>query len=432
MTRISIPLTAEDAKAAPREFALLKQLKSNSDGTVDAQAFKDLVKKYGSSSATVDGDKLSFEEAAKLLSKTGSTQFPGEGNAIAYAAQDATGHLAPFRFTRRPVGELDIKIKITHCGICHSDLHQIRNDWKNSTFPMVPGHEIVGIVTEVGSGVTGWKAGDRAGIGCFTRACRDCKQCHKNTDQYCAKMVFTYNGQDWGEENHATQGGYSDSYVIDNRYALHVPENLPLDAAAPLLCAGITVWSPMMHYGINKPGMKLGVVGLGGLGHMAVKFGKALGMEVTVISTSPHKEKEAREHLGADNFIVSRDEAQMAKAVRTLDGIIDTVSAKHDISQLLPLLDVDGTLVLLGVPPEPHTFHTGSVLFSRLCIGGSLIGGIKETQEMLDLCGEKNITCDVEVIDVDYVNKAMERLEKNDVHYRFSIDMLNSLLEPAA
>ncbi|CAL5224213.1 g6859 [Coccomyxa viridis] len=419
--------TAEDAKKYPREYAIFTQIPGALHGSVKSEDVAKAVKEFGSGSAPSEGD-LSFEQLAKALHKGTTAEF-GSGNTVGYATKDDSGHLAPWAFDRRPVGEEDISIQIAYAGICHSDLHQIKNEWGNSKFPMVPGHEIVGIVTEVGSKAgSHFKVGDRAGIGCFVRACQNCELCKIGDDQYCTKVVMTYNGDDWGESGSNTMGGYSNRYVVNHKFALKVPENLPLVAAAPLLCAGITTYSPMKHFGLDKKGQKLAVVGLGGLGHMAVKFGKGFGMEVTVISTSPKKEKEAINTLGADHFVVSKDEAQMSAVANTFDGIIDTVSAQHDISQLLPLLKTNGHLVLLGVPPSPHSFAAGSLLFKRLTIAGSLIGGIKETQEMLDFCGKNNITCDVEEIDASYVNTAMDRLVKNDVHYRFSINVLNSIV----
>ncbi|CAK0785409.1 hypothetical protein CVIRNUC_008618 [Coccomyxa viridis] len=419
--------TAAEAKTYPREYAIYSILPGASSGTVKSEDLAQAVKQFGSGSLP-SGGELSFEQVAKALHK-GSTASFGQGNTVGYATKDDSGHLEPFAFDRRELGEEDIAIQIAYAGICHSDLHQIKNEWGNSKFPMVPGHEIVGIVTEVGSKAgSHFKVGDRAGIGCFVRACQDCELCHLGDDQYCPKMVVTYNGSDWGDDGRPTQGGYSDKYIINHKFALKVPANLPLVEAAPLLCAGITTYSPMKHYGLDKKGQKLAVVGLGGLGHMAVKFGKGFGMEVTVISTSPKKEKEALNTLGADHFVVSKDEAQLSAVANSFDGIIDTVSAQHDISQLLPLLKTNGRLILLGVPPSPHSFAAGSLLFKRLTIAGSLIGGIKETQEMLDFCGKENITCDVEEIDASYLNTAMDRLVKNDVHYRFSINVLNSIV----
>eukprot|EP00897_Mesotaenium_endlicherianum_P001982 jgi/Mesen1/1811/ME000140S00755 len=338
-----------------------------------------------------------------------------EGNTLAYAARDSSGVLSPFKFDRREVGPDDVAFKIQFCGICHSDLHQIKGEWGNSTFPMV------------GANVSKFKEGQRVGVGCLVRSCHDCEACAKNVEQYCPKLVWTYNSEDY--DGTRTQGGYSTNMVVNQDFVLSIPENLPLDAAAPLLCAGVTVYSPMMHFGLNEPGKTLGVVGLGGLGHMAVKMGKALGLKVVVLSRSADKEFEARQLLGADSYLVSKDDSAMKAAAGTLDYIIDTVSAKHDLGPFLTLLKVDGKYIVVGVPPEPFSIAAGQLAGGRKLIAGSLIGGIKETQDMLDLCGEKNITCLIEKIPIDYVNTAMERLQKGDVKYRFVIDIEGSLKE---
>jgi cinnamyl-alcohol dehydrogenase len=273
-----------------------------------------------------------------------------------------------------------------------------------------------------------FKLGDWAGVGCFVDGCRSCTQCKKDEGNYCNKSVPTYNGKNWRHNDEIMQGGYSTNFVIAEDYAIRMPKNLDMSAAAPLLCAGITTYSPLMFYGLNKPGMKLGVVGLGGLGHMAVRFGKALGLEVTVISTSENKRKTAKT-LGADHFVVSKDEKAMLEISESLDGILDTVSAQHSISNLLGLIKPDGKLVILGVPPEPLDLHVFSIVGKRRQVAGSMIGGIGETQEMIDFCSKHNILCDVEVISADYLNTAMERLVKNDVYYRFSIDVQGTLLD---
>lgn len=290
---------------------------------------------------------------------------------------------------------------------------------------MVPGHEIVGTVTEVGSNVTDLKAGDAGAIGCMVGSCGSCRECANDIEQFCNGCIFTYNGKD--VDGTITQGGYSAFIIAKRKFVLRFPDNLPQDAGAPLLCAGITVYSPMKYYGLDKPGMKLGVVGLGGLGHCCVKFGKAFGMEVTVISTSPSKKEDACGRLGADNFIVSKNEDEMAAAASTLDGIIDTVSAKHDLMPYLSLLRPSGKFVCVGAPPEPYEVSAFALLMRRLLVGGSLIGGIKETQEMLDFCAEKGVVCDIERIPMEYVNTAMERLEKADVKFRFVIDVAGTL-----
>lgn len=326
------------------------------------------------------------------------------------------------------------------CGICHSDLHQARSEWGPTNYPCVPGHELVGVVTSVGAEVTRFSEGDRVGVGCLVNSCRSCKQCVKGGENYCAKQVrgaqecadslgsdtllgsqvFSYNSK--LDDGRLTFGGYSSRMVCNEEFVLRMPSNLPLDAAAPLLCAGITVYSPMKLHGLDKPGIKLGVLGLGGLGHCAVKFGVAFGCEVTTISTSAGKEAEAKA-MGATHFLLSSDKAAMAAAIGSLDGIVDTVSANHDIGAYLNLLDVHGKLVLVGVPPEPFTLGAFSFIGGGKTVVGSLIGGLPQTQEMLDFCGEKGITCDIEKIPVDYVNEAFSRMLKSDVHYRFVIDM---------
>ncbi len=284
----------------------------------------------------------------------------------------------------------------------------------------VPGHELVGIVTSVGSAVTKFKPGDRVGVGCLVGSCRSCRNCARGFEQYCPQLAFTYNSK--LPDGRLTFGGYSSKMVCEEHFVLRMPDALPLDVAAPLLCAGITTYAPMVQHGLNKPGMRVGVIGLGGLGHMAVKFGKAFGCEVTVLSTSASKEKEARE-LGATHFVVSTDEAAMKAAAGTLDGIVDTVSAKHDIGAYMQLLDTHGKLVIVGVPPEPFNLHAFNVIGGGKAVIGSLIGGLAVTQEMLDFCGEKGITCAIEKIPIDYVNTAFDRLLKADVRYRFVIDM---------
>ncbi|KAI7835473.1 hypothetical protein COHA_010630 [Chlorella ohadii] len=413
---------AVPAKDAPREYAIFCQ----ADGSGERLEY--LVKEYGAADkAATIGDAATFTAPVKEALHKGCThQAEGSGDCLGFAARDASGVLTPYRFERRPVGPDDIRIQITHSGICHSDLHQIKNEWGNSTFPMVPGHEIVGIVTEVGSNVTDFKVGEHAGIGCLIDSCGKCEQCAVSEEQYCKGGIFTYNGA--YPDGTATQGGYSTHYVVNKRFALHVPKSLPLEGAAPLLCAGITTYSPMRYYGLDKPGTKIGVVGLGGLGHMAVKWGKAFGCEVTVISTSPSKKDEALNRLGADKFVVSRNKEEMEAAAGTLDGIVDTVSAKHDLVTYLSLLKTNGKFVIVGVPAEPFELPSFAVVFKRLTVGGSLIGGIKETQEMLDFAAQHGIVCDTEKIGIDYVNTAMERLVKNDVHYRFVIDIQGSLV----
>ena len=338
-----------------------------------------------------------------------------------YAAQNAKSALAPFKFERRSVKAEDVLIEILFCGVCHSDIHQARDEWGGSTFPMVPGHEIVGTVKEVGAKVSRLKVGDLVGVGCFVDSCRTCSSCKEGLEQYCENHCsFTYNGTEQ-DKTTPTFGGYSNNIVVDQNYVLSVPKNLELSAVAPLLCAGITTYSPLRHWNVGK-GHKLGVVGLGGLGHMGVKFGAAFGAEVTVISSSADKEKDAR-RLGATGFLVSRDAGQMAAHASKFDFLLDTVSAPHDMNSYLGLLKRDGAAILVGVPESPMSIHAFSVIPKRRTLAGSMIGGIKETQEMLDYCGEKNIVSDVEVIAINTINQAYERMIKGDVRYRFVIDM---------
>jgi D-arabinose 1-dehydrogenase-like Zn-dependent alcohol dehydrogenase len=320
------------------------------------------------------------------------------------------------------VGDDDVHMKILYCGMCHSDIHQIRGEWSNSMYPMIPGHEITGIVEKVGKNVTKFKEGDKAAVGCMVNSCGSCKQCSvHHCEQFCPKAVWTYNSKD--VDGSVTMGGYSTHVVVNEKFVLQFPDNLPMDAGAPLLCAGITTWSPMKHYGLDKEGMRIGIVGLGGLGHMAVKLAKAFGMHVTVISTSGGKKADALENLGADAFLVSTDAEAMASAQGTLDGIIDTVAMKHDFNIYCSLLDTNGKYVVVGLQPEPIELASFSLVFKRIAFGGSLIGGIKETQEMLDFCGEKNIVADIEKISMDYVNTANERMIRGDVKYRFVLDL---------
>jgi len=338
----------------------------------------------------------------------------------AYAAQDESSKLAPFTIERREVGANDVQIDILYCGVCHSDIHQVRNEWGGSIFPMVPGHEIVGRIIKVGEEVTDFKVGELAGVGCFVDSCRTCPSCLANEEQYCdTAMVATYNGRD--KEGNPTYGGYSTQIITDQKYTLHVSEKLALEGVAPLLCAGITTYSPLRHWNIGK-GHKVAVVGLGGLGHMAVKFAASFGADVTVLSTSPSKEKDALA-LGAHHFAVTKDTATMKGLQGKFDFILSTISAQHDYNQYLNLLTLNGTMVVVGVPPQPSAVQAFSLIGKRRSLAGSLIGGIKETQEMLDYCAEHNIVSDVEVIDADYINDAYERMLKADVRYRFVIDI---------
>ena len=338
----------------------------------------------------------------------------------AYAAQNESSPLAPFNFERREVGSHDVQIDILYCGVCHSDIHQARNEWGGSIFPMVPGHEIVGRIIKVGDHVKNFKVGELAGVGCFVDSCRTCPSCIAGDEQYCDNgMVATYNGRD--KEGQPTYGGYSTQIVVDEKYTLHVAENLPIEGVGPLLCAGITTWSPLRHWNIGK-GHKVAIVGLGGLGHMGVKFAASFGAEVTVLSTSKTKHNDALA-LGAHHFAVTKDEATMKSLAGTFDFILNTVSAQHDYNAYLNLLNLNGTMVVVGVPPQPTAVHAFSLIMKRRSLAGSLIGGIKETQEMLDYCAEHNIVSDVEVIKADYINEAYERIIKSDVKYRFVIDI---------
>ena len=338
----------------------------------------------------------------------------------AYAAQNSTTPLAPFNFERRDVGPDDVKIDILYCGVCHSDLHQVRNEWGGSIYPMVPGHEIVGRITEVGSKVKNFTVGDLAGIGCFVDSCRTCPSCLANEEQYCDNgMVGTYNGRD--KEGNPTYGGYSTQIVVDEKYTLHVSEKLAIEGVAPLLCAGITTYSPLRHWNIGK-GHKVAVVGLGGLGHMGVKFAVSFGAEVTVLSTSKSKEQDAL-NLGAHHFEITSEAETMKKLQGSFDFILSTISAPHDYNDYLALLSLNGTMVVVGVPPQPSTVQAFSLIGKRRSVAGSLIGGIKETQEMLDYCAGHNIVSDVEVINAADVNDAYERMLKGDVRYRFVIDI---------
>jgi uncharacterized zinc-type alcohol dehydrogenase-like protein len=342
-------------------------------------------------------------------------------NAKAYAAQAQTSPLAPFSIQRRETGDHDVQIKILFCGICHTDVHIARNEWGETKYPVVPGHEIVGRVTRVGKAVKKFKEGDVAAVGCMVDSCRECANCKEGLEQFCEKgATFTYNTAD-KKNGGITYGGYSESVVVDEGFVLHVPKNLDLAGTAPLLCAGITTYSPLRHYKIGK-GDKVGVVGLGGLGHMGVKLANAMGAHVVVFTTSPGKSKDAQ-RLGTHEVVISKNEDEMKKRANSFDFIIDTVSAKHNINAYLQLLKRDATLAQVGAPPDPLDVDVSNLIFGRKKFTGSLIGGIPETQEMLDFCGKHNIVSDIEVIPIQKVNEAYERLVKSDVKYRFVIDM---------
>jgi alcohol dehydrogenase (NADP+) len=338
----------------------------------------------------------------------------------AYAAQSATSPLAPFNFQRRDVGKHDVQIEILYCGVCHSDLHTVRNEWKGTIYPCVPGHEIVGRVTKVGAHVKKFKEGDTAGVGCMVDSCRTCANCEEDLEQFCPETTWTFNSPDKNLGG-MTFGGYSDSIVVDEAFVLHIPKHLNLAATAPLLCAGITTYSPLHHNKVSK-GQKVGVVGLGGLGHMGVKLAKALGADVVVFTTSSNKVEDAL-RLGADQVVNSNNADEMKKHLNSFNFILDTVSAPHDINAYLLLLKRDGNLTQVGVPPEPLSLNVGSLIYGRRSLSGSLIGGIKETQEMLDFCGKHHITADIELIQIQNINQAYDRLVKSDVKYRFVIDI---------
>ena len=341
-----------------------------------------------------------------------------------YAADNAKSELAPYSFERREPGEHDVLIDIKYCGICHSDIHQTRNEWSDymeeAIFPMVPGHEIAGIVTAAGSQVKKYKVGDKVGVGCFVDSCRTCVECKRSLEQYCdVKTVWTYNARD--NEGNPTHGGYSDKIVVDENYVLRIPGNLPLEGAAPLLCAGITLYSPLRHWKAG-PGKKVAIVGLGGLGHMGVKLAHAMGAEVTVLSHSLKKQADGK-RLGADHFYATSDPETFTNLKGTFDLIIQTVSAEMDWNQLLDLLKVDGTMVVVGLPSKKIPIAGFSLAARRHSLAGSTIGGIRETQEMLDFCGQHNLTSDIEVIPIQQVNEAYERVLKSGVRYRFVIDL---------
>jgi uncharacterized zinc-type alcohol dehydrogenase-like protein len=342
-------------------------------------------------------------------------------NTKGYAAQSATDAIAPFSFQRRDVQAHDVQIEILYCGVCHSDIHQARNEWGGSIYPMVPGHEIVGRVIKTGDRATKFKAGELVGVGCFVDSCRTCAQCKAGREQYCEKgMSPTYNGYEQDDKT-VTLGGYSTQIVVDENYILRVSPKLPLEGVAPLLCAGITTYSPLRHWKVGKE-HKIGVLGLGGLGHMGVKIASALGAEVTMLSSSSSKEADAK-RLGAHRFALTTDPKVFKQYDRYFDFILDTVSAAHDFDSYLNTLKTDGTLILVGLPPEPVAVRAHGLVSRRRSIAGSMIGGIAETQEMLDFCAAHNIVSDVEVIPIQQINEAYERTIKGQVKYRFVIDI---------
>jgi alcohol dehydrogenase (NADP+) len=350
-------------------------------------------------------------------------QKPQTFTAKAFAAKSPSSGLAPYTVQRRSPQAQDVQIEILYCGVCHSDLHQVRNEWQMvmpTVYPCVPGHEIVGRVVAVGSAVKKFKEGDIAAVGCMVDSCRTCASCRAGEEQYCeVGLTLTYNGED-KILGGVTYGGYSDSIVVDQNYVLRVPNKLDPAGTAPLLCAGITTYSPLRHWNVGK-GQKVGIVGLGGLGHMGVKFAKAFGANVVLFTTSPNKTADAI-RLGADEVVISKNEGEMQKHTGSFDFILDAVSADHDLNAYLQLLKLDGTMTLVGAPEKPTPLYSFSLLMKRRRLSGSAIGGIRETQEMLDFCGEKGITADIELIKIQQINQAYERLLKGDVKYRFVID----------
>lgn len=339
----------------------------------------------------------------------------------AYGAKDKGANLKEMMIERREVKKNDVKIKITYCGVCHSDIHTVENDWGNAKYPVVPGHEIVGRVVEIGEDVKNFKKDDLVGVGCMVDSCRECGACKDDLEQFCDEgMVGTYNGKDKHLGGH-TFGGYSETIIVDEYYVLKVPTNLEEKAVAPLLCAGITTYSPLNHWEI-KDGDKVGVIGLGGLGHMGIKIASAMGAKVVMITTSPNKAEDAK-RLGADSVLISKDEDAMKDHLGTFDFLLNTVPVKHDINPYLKLLKRDSTMVMVGAIEPLEPMNGGNIIMGRKRVAGSLIGGIKETQEMLDFCGEHNIVSDVEMIDIENINDAYKRVKSNDVKYRFVIDM---------
>jgi len=343
-------------------------------------------------------------------------------NAKGYASQVADQPLTPFAFQRRTPGPTDVAIDILYCGVCHSDVHTARNEWGGTTYPCVPGHEIVGRVSQVGSQVTSFQPGDLAGVGCLVDSCRTCEHCNEGLENYCDSLIFAYNSPDKHMPGQKTFGGYSNHIVVDERFTLRISPKLDLKAVGPLLCAGITTYSPMRHWKVTK-GQKVGIVGLGGLGHMGVKFAHAFGARTVLFTTSANKIADGN-RLGADEVVISKDDEQMKRHLNSFDFILNTVAAPHNLDAFLTLLKRDGTMVLVGAPDTPHPSPSvPNLLFKRRSLAGSLIGGLPETQEMLDFCAEHNIVSDVEVIPIQKINEAYDRMVKSDVKYRFVIDM---------
>lgn len=344
-----------------------------------------------------------------------------------WAARDPSGILSPYSYSIRNPGAEDVYIKVLSCGICHTDLHQAKNDLGMSHYPMVPGHEVVGEVVEVGSSVSKFKVGDCVGVGVIVGCCRDCRPCKSEEEQYCNKKIWSYN--DVYTDGRPTHGGFATNMVVDQKFIVKIPDGMEPVQAAPLLCAGVTIYSPLKHFGLNKSGLRGGILGLGGVGHMGVKIAKAMGHHVTVISSSDKKRKEAIDDLGADEYVVSSNAEKMQELSDSLDYIIDTIPVFHPLEPYLPLLTLNGKLILNGVINTPLQFLTPMVMLGRKSITGSFIGSMKETEEMLQFCNEKGLTSQIEIVKMDYVNQAMERLEKNDVRYRFVVDVAGSKLD---
>ncbi|KAL6347079.1 hypothetical protein AAG906_012330 [Vitis piasezkii] len=350
-----------------------------------------------------------------------------EKTTIGWAARDPSGALSPYTYTLRNTGPEDVVIKVTYCGICHSDLHLIKNHLGISHYPMVPGHEVVGEVVEVGSDVRKFRVGDCVGVGLLVGCCGICRPCKSEMEQYCNQVIWSYNHI--YTDGKPTQGGFARSMIVDQKFAVKIPDGMAPEQAAPLLCAGVTAYSPLSHLGLKKSGLRGGILGLGGVGHMGVKIAKAMGHHVTVISSSDRKREEAMDHLGADDYLISSDSTRMQKAADSLDYIIDTVPVFHPLEPYLSLLKLDGKLILLGIINTPLQFANPMVMLGRKSITGSFIGSMKETEEVLEFCKEKGVTSMIEMVKMDYVNTAFERLEKNDVRYRFVVDVAGSKLD---
>ncbi|KAL6514205.1 cinnamoyl-Coa reductase [Orobanche hederae] len=350
-----------------------------------------------------------------------------ERKTVGWAARDSSGLLSPYSYSLRDTETEDVYLKVMCCGICHTDVHQIKNDLGMSNYPMVPGHEVVGEVMEVGSGVTKFRIGDMVGVGCIVGCCGNCRPCKSDIEQYCNKKIWSYN--DVYSDGKPTQGGFAGAMVVHQKFIVKIPDGMAPEQAAPLLCAGVTIYSPLNHFGLKQSGLRGGILGLGGVGHMGVKIAKAMGHHITVISSSDKKREEALDHLGADDYVVSSDAPRMQELADSLDYVIDTVPVFHPLEPYLSLLKVDGKLILMGVINTPLQFVTPMVMLGRKSITGSFVGSMKETEEMLEFCKEKGLSSTIEIVKMDYVNTALERLEKNDVRYRFVVDVAGSKLD---